>query len=148
MAEYIVDIQNHVSMSEEMAIAIETAVHQTLKYHTYPTTELAVLITDDKGIQQLNLDFRQIDAPTDVLSFPSGEEAGYLGDIAIALPYTTRQAEKTGNPLLAELQLLAVHGTLHLLGYDHLEPEEKEEMWQVQTAVLQQLGLHQVMITE
>ena len=72
----------------------------------------------------------------------------YLGDIIIALPYAARQAAAAGHAAEAELQLLAVHGTLHLLGYDHASPEEKAAMWSAQTAVLTQLGLSHIIPTE
>jgi probable rRNA maturation factor len=105
------------------------------------------LLTDDEQMRQLNRDFAGLDEPTDVLSFPAGEpEAllpdelmGYLGDIAISMMKAERQAEKGGHTLTAELQLLTVHGVLHLLGYDHYDPEEKDEMWAVQKAILEAL---------
>jgi probable rRNA maturation factor len=65
----------------------------------------------------------------------------YLGDIAISLPRATAQAEAAGHPVAAELQLLTVHGVLHLLGHDHAEPEEKAAMWAAQAAVLATLGV-------
>jgi probable rRNA maturation factor len=64
----------------------------------------------------------------------------HLGDVVIAYPYAERQAQQFGNSAAAELRLLAVHGTLHLLGYDHASPEEEEEMWAVQEAILAPLG--------
>jgi probable rRNA maturation factor len=116
---------------------------------------LTLLLTDDAQIQQLNRDFRGEDKPTDVLSFPAGatlpgmgEAVAYLGDIAISAPYAQRQAQAAGHPLTAELQLLAIHGVLHLLGYDHGEPEEKADMWAAQTAVLAALGLQAIQPTE
>jgi probable rRNA maturation factor len=72
----------------------------------------------------------------------------YLGDIIIAVPYSARQAAASGHDLDAELQLLAVHGTLHLLGHDHADLEEKAKMWQAQTAVLTKLGLAHIKPTE
>ena len=62
--------------------------------------------------------------------------AAYLGDIVIALPFTRRQAAALNRPLIDELRLLAVHGVLHLLGYDHAEPEEEAVMWAKQDAIL------------
>jgi probable rRNA maturation factor len=64
----------------------------------------------------------------------------YLGDIIIALPYTQRQAERIGKPLRDELRLLAIHGTLHLLGYDHAAPDEEAAMWAKQDAILASLS--------
>lgn len=118
-----------------------------------PPASLTVLLADDAHIQQLNRDYRQQDKPTDVLSFPAGKPAPgetepYLGDIAIAIPTARRQAAASGHALSEELQLLVVHGVLHLLGHDHATPEEKAEMWAAQTAVLQALGLSHVSPTE
>ncbi|MFQ5398660.1 MAG: rRNA maturation RNase YbeY [Anaerolineae bacterium] len=114
---------------------------------------LTVFLTDDDYVRQLNQQFRQLDEPTDVLSFPSGEplpgmpeEVRYLGDIAMSLPYARRQAGHMGNPLASELQLLAVHGTLHLLGFDHTDSEEKRAMWAAQAAVLSRLGVTDIRI--
>ncbi len=111
--------------------------------------EVTVVITTDEAVAELNLQYRETDGPTDVLSFPAQdptpgfvsapEMASYLGDIIIALPFTERQAASLNRPLQAELRLLAVHGTLHLLGYDHAEPVEEADMWARQDAVLARL---------
>lgn len=136
--EYPVPDEMETMVHETVAAAL---VHQKI---TVPAA-LTILLTDDNTLQQLNQDFRQIDAPTDVLSFPSGDVhpgSGliYLGDIAISVPYATRHARTEGHALGAELQLLTVHGVLHLLGYDHMEPGEKAEMWMAQAEILQNLG--------
>ena len=97
-------------------------------------TSLAVLITDDDEVRQMNRQFLGIDEPTDVLSFPdeAGDfvqgvsEAPLLGDIAIALPTAERQARDFGHSLDAELAHLLVHGILHLCQYDHVESAEDE----------------------
>lgn len=108
--------------------------------------EVTLLLTDDRALHLLNLDYLNQDYPTDVLAFPSGEldpETGrrYLGDIAISFPQARVQAEKGSHPVMAELQLLVVHGLLHLLGHDHAQPEEKKRMWAVQAEILKQLGI-------
>lgn len=107
--------------------------------------DLSIILCDDDQIRELNRSYRTIDAVTDVLSFPSGEldpETGrlYLGDILISLPRAESQAAAGGHPIEAELQLLAVHGVLHLCGRDHASPEEKDLMWAEQAQVLEQLG--------
>lgn len=129
---------------------IETMVHETVAaalvhQEIADPAALTILLTDDKTLQQLNRDFRQIDASTDVLSFSGGDVhpgSGllYLGDMAISVPYATRQASTEGHSLAAELQLLTVHGVLHLLGYDHMSPDKKAVMWAVQAEILQNLG--------
>ncbi len=110
------------------------------------TTELSVVIDSDEKLRQLNRDFLGIDAPTDVLSFPSDEfdpdeQAQYIGDIIISYPRALSQAQAAGHPVFNEIQLLVVHGVLHLLGHDHAEPEEKSRMWQAQAEVLSSLGV-------
>jgi probable rRNA maturation factor len=116
--------------------------------------DLAIVLTDDEQMQELNLDFRGMDSPTDVLSFPASDEVDpetgvpYLGDILISVERARDQAEAGGHPLEAELQLLVVHGILHLLGHDHGEPAEKERMWAAQAEILARLGLSGIKISE
>lgn len=108
--------------------------------------EVTLVITDDETVAALNQQYRGVAGPTDVLSFPAQEPTlgfvsapeadAYLGDIIIALPFTRRQAAELGRPLAAELRLLAAHGVLHLLGYDHAEPAEEAAMWAKQDAIL------------
>jgi probable rRNA maturation factor len=83
---------------------------------------LAVAIVPDARIRALNRQYRRTDAPTDVLSFPS-DERGYLGDVVIAAGVARRQARAAGHSLQTELRVLALHGLLHLLGYDHEHDE-------------------------
>ncbi len=110
-----------------------------------PESELTIVISDDAQLHALNQQYLGIDAPTDVLSFPANEtdpESGevYLGDIIISYPRAQQQAAAGGHPLQDELQLLVVHGVLHLLGYDHADDAEKAEMWEIQAEVLRRLG--------
>ena len=108
--------------------------------------DVTLLVTDDDAIVDLNQRFLGKSGPTDVLSFPAQSDANafvpapgaepYLGDIAIAYPYAASQAARYGREVSDELILLVVHGTLHLLGYDHAEPEEKATMWARQDAIL------------
>lgn len=141
--------------SPDALTLMETAVTTTLKQQKIEAADLTIFLTDDQHSQQLNREYLGKDKPTDVLSFPAGEPMPgmqefnhYLGDIIIAIPYSTRQAATSGHDLEAELQLLAVHGALHLLGYDHADSAEKAKMWQAQTAVLTKLGLAQIKPTE
>jgi len=115
--------------------------------------DVTVMITADETVADLNQQFLDKEGPTDVLSFPAMDEESdfvlppeeaetpYLGDIIIALPFTQRQAQRLGRPLRHELALLVIHGTLHLLGYDHATPEEKAEMWDRQNAILHGLDI-------
>lgn len=115
--------------------------------------DLTILLTDDRQLQQLNQQFMSVDAPTDVLSFPEDyidpdTKTRYLGDVLISYPRSLEQAQAGGHPVEAEIQLLVVHGVLHLLGYDHAEPEEKDEMWAIQEKILTQLGIDHLGNTE
>jgi len=104
--------------------------------------EVAVLLTDDARMQALNRDFRGFDKPTNVLSFPGADEAqGHLGDIAIALETTAREAGEESKPFADHLTHLTVHGFLHLLGHDHEDDAEAEEMEGLETAILGRLGI-------
>lgn len=124
-----------------------------------PAAELTVVVTGDRRIRDLNRQYLGEDRPTDVLAFPSAdlqaplhaaqgklfvaapEAATYLGDIILSYPRACEQAEAAGHPVEAELQLLVVHGVLHLLGYDHAGAEEKAHMWVLQGQALRTLGL-------
>ena len=125
---------------------LETAAQAVLSQAAAPeASELSIVIGDDEQLRALNLQYRAIDSPTDVLSFPAEEqdpESGnfYLGDIILSYPRAAEQAESGGHPVKAELQLLVVHGVLHLLGYDHGDQEEKGRMWSIQASILQALG--------
>lgn len=106
---------------------------------------LSLVIADDAHLHELNRQFLGIDAPTDVLAFPVDEadpETGerYLGDVVISYPRAEAQARAGGHSLQAEMQLLAVHGVLHLLGYDHGDEAEKTSMWRMQASILQAIG--------
>jgi probable rRNA maturation factor len=107
---------------------------------------LSIKITGDQVMQDLNASYRGIDKTTDVLSFQADyfdPDLGsrYLGDVVISYPQAAEQAEKRAHPVSSELQLLVIHGVLHLLGYDHGTAQEKESMWKVQKQALDALGL-------
>jgi probable rRNA maturation factor len=111
---------------------------------------LSVVITDDGAVRELNREFRDVDAPTDVLAFGTGEESdfvtapgepAYLGDVIISYPRAVIQAEEYGHSINRELALLTVHGVLHLLGYDHVDEVERTEMWARQNEILESLVL-------
>ena len=131
---------------------IERAAQAALM-HESAEGDLTVVLDDDARLQRLNRDYLGIDAPTDVLSFPASEtdpETGsrYLGDILISIPRAETQAQAAAHALQAEVQLLVVHGVLHLLGHDHAQTEEKARMWAAQAEVLKRLGLASIEIRE
>jgi probable rRNA maturation factor len=112
--------------------------------------ELAVMLTDDSGIRTLNANWRGIDKPTNVLSFPALQPAGghepddaprMLGDIAIAYETTRREAYEEQKPFSHHLSHLAVHGFLHLVGYDHEKDDEAEVMESLERDILAGLGI-------
>lgn len=115
--------------------------------------DITIVLTDDAQLQQLNRDFLGSDAPTDVLSFPALEtdpETGrrYLGDILISVPRADDQAGAAGHALEEEVRLLIVHGTLHLLGHDHADADDKTKMWAAQAEVLARIGLSHIHVRE
>lgn len=124
------------------AAALATLAHQGIS----TTSELSIIVTDDAQLHELNQQFRDVDAPTDVLSFPadfSDPESGavYLGDVLISYPRVVAQAQSGGHSPEAELRLLIVHGILHLLGHDHADEAEKALMWAAQSEILTTLGV-------
>ena len=105
------------------------AVVTALNLHGRSGEAVTLLLTGDAEIRDLNRRFRRIDEPTDVLTFPSGDVAGApLGDIAISVDYAIRQAEARRVSLGQELGYLAIHGTLHLLGFDDESDADREVM--------------------
>ena len=112
--------------------------------------ELAVMLTDDAGIRTLNANWRSIDKPTNVLSFPALQPEGaggeddaprMLGDIAIAYETTRREADEEQKPFDHHLSHLAVHGFLHLIGYDHENDDDAEDMEALEREILSSLGI-------
>lgn len=154
--EIVIEVDDALTDAIDVA-AIRAAIVATLAAHAIVDAAVTVVLTTDEEVRALNAQYRGVDAPTDVLSFPAREtQPGaptlvlpvemaaelerYLGDLVIAYPYSARQAAHFGNSITAELQLLAVHGTLHLLGYDHQEADAEAVMWAQQERVLAQFG--------
>jgi probable rRNA maturation factor len=104
--------------------------------------EIHVLVTGDDRIRELNRSYRQVDAPTDVLSFPGGDDlpsgGRWLGEIVMSLDTARRQAAELGHGDVEELEELMLHGTLHLLGYDH--EQDGGEMNELELALRGELG--------
>ena len=139
---------------------IQRAISAALREEKVPDDcEVSVLLTDNEGIHELNRDYRGVDRPTDVLSFPANElspgefdadlcerdpETGrvFLGDMAISLEKCEAQAEEFGHSFERELMYMTVHSTLHLLGYDHVdEAEMKRQMRGREDAIMSRLGI-------
>lgn len=147
---------SELSLYTERVTAIDSATDATL--HNWITTtlnhtgylkpaEINIRFTDNEEIQQLNRDFRQKDRPTNVLSFPFEvpdfleAEIFILGDIIIAMPVIVTEAEEQQKAINDHLAHMVVHGTLHLLGFDHIDEEEAEEMEALEIAILAKLGI-------
>lgn len=116
--------------------------------HIGRTGSVGVLLASEREIRRLNREFRGIDRVTDVLSFPAWEGEriaappdGYLGDLAICTARAAEQAETYGHSLERELAFLAVHGALHLMGYDHMTGPEELEMRARQSEIMEKMGL-------
>ncbi len=143
-----IDVQNQGNYAVDES-RLQTASKTVLSQHdVHPDTALTIVITDNDYVRNLNRQHRNIDSHTDILSFPADAppveiegEPPYLGDLVIAYPYASAQAERESHDLNDSLALLVVHGTLHLLGYDHDTAENRAEMWAAQDAALQSLGI-------
>ncbi|AST06741.1 rRNA maturation RNase YbeY [Anoxybacillus flavithermus] len=141
-------------MTEEQMNLIEQLLqHAAKEEHVPDEAEVSVTFVDNEKIREINRDYRGKDQPTDVISFAleeMGEEEiaivgadvpPVLGDIIISVPKAREQAEQYGHSFMRELGFLAVHGFLHLLGYDHETEEEEKVMFAKQEQLLQQFGL-------
>ena len=109
--------------------------------------DVTVAIVDDAEIRRMNREYRGIDSPTDVLSFPAhegfmllSEPDAFLGDIAISVDRARLQADEYGHSIERELAFLPIHGMLHLLGFDHILKEDEEEMIALQDQILREMG--------
>lgn len=123
---------------------LKQAAQLTLSHLDKPEMDITLRLTNDSEMRQLNQTFRGIAETTDVLAFNQNEidpetNRLYLGDIIISTECTAKQAMDEGHPLDHEAAILVIHGTLHLLGYDHAEPEQKNEMWKVQKEIFKRL---------
>jgi probable rRNA maturation factor len=148
----MIEVLNEKQFPVDEARLIEAAATVLRQHDEDADTGMTIVIEDNEAITELNRQFRQIDAPTDVLSFPVDEipldedEPPYIGDLVIAHPYATAQAEREGHPLGDSFALLVIHGTLHLLGYDHDTPENRAEMWEAQEKALLALGVSPTLV--
>ncbi|MGC9357987.1 MAG: rRNA maturation RNase YbeY [Anaerolineae bacterium] len=151
--KHSVDIKAEVPMEEVDFRLLRVAALATLRQQGVETPiEMTVVITDDASVHDLNRRFRGVDRTTDVLAFAEEDIRGpfaggapgfprYLGDIVISLERASEQAKEVGCALTEELELLIVHGTLHLLGHDHADPQQKARMWEAQSTLLDLLSI-------
>ncbi|MDE0779787.1 MAG: rRNA maturation RNase YbeY [Alphaproteobacteria bacterium] len=144
----VTDVRWHDADIPQPEVMIDGAVRATLAVRDQDmTVEVGVTLTDDAEIQALNRDWRSLDKPTNVLSFALHEEAipglpvTPLGDVVVAFETCAREAADEGKSIANHLCHLVVHGTLHLLGYDHEEPKEAEGMEAIELSILAGLGI-------
>ena len=143
-----VEVQNEsgVEIDELRTQRLARFVLERMRVH--PLAELCVTAVDEDTIAELNKRWMEKEGPTDVLAFPMDElrpglvneepEEGVLGDLVLCPTVAESQAKTAGHSTATELDLLTVHGILHLLGYDHAEPEEHKEMFDLQATLLAQ----------
>jgi probable rRNA maturation factor len=147
-AEILVDVQITPPLAPKLSAEHLQAVAERTLLREDITGEVTLVITDDQSIQALNRDYLDKDAPTDVLAFSAqeGEPAfvvapeagGYLGDVIISYERAVPQAQEANHSVEQEIDLLVVHGLLHLLGYDHAEEQDEASMWARQEAILRE----------
>jgi probable rRNA maturation factor len=142
-----------VELTNESGVEVVEATLQDVvlfgmaQMRVHPDAELAIVLVDEGAMEQLHLQWMGEPGPTDVLSFPMDElrpgrdgetsAEGILGDIVLCPSVAATQAEAAGHSVMAELSMLTIHGLLHLLGYDHAEPDEEKEMFGLQADILQ-----------
>jgi len=130
---------------------VKEAIVKVGELYGLETAEVSITLTDNVYIHELNMKYRNIDRPTDVLSFAlnEGEEpeivdgpvVNMLGDIIISVERATEQAAEYGHSIEREIAFLTVHGMLHLLGYDHMEEVDRVEMRKEEDYVMEKLGI-------
>ena len=141
-----IEINNETEFEIDHGRVLRLAEYALDQLHIHPAAELAIQFVGEEPMSLLHEQWMDEPGPTDVLSFPMDElrpgtvedqtPAGLLGDIVVCPSYAEAQAEKAGHPLINEILLLITHGILHLLGYDHAEPDEEREMFGLQKEIL------------
>jgi probable rRNA maturation factor len=142
-----IEISNETEHSVDEARVLKLASFALDRMKIHPGAELAIMFVDEQAMEELHIQWMDEPGPTDVLSFPMDElrpgteheptPAGLLGDIVICPAVAIRQAETAGYETIDEVLLLTAHGLLHLLGFDHLEPDEEKEMFGIQKSILE-----------
>ena len=148
-----IEVNNESTIEVDEAQLARIAAFAIASMHVHPDAELAIVLVDEAAMEQLHVQWMDEPGPTDVLSFPMDElrpgtadapsPAGLLGDIVLCPQVAEAQAEKAGHSLADELNLLTTHGVLHLLGFDHAEPEEEKEMFGLQREILLAFALEE-----
>ena len=150
-----IELDLQLAVEDEQGLPTEQDIQQWLD-KTIPqfqeNAELTIRIVDTEESHQLNHEYRGKDKPTNVLSFPfeapPGIELDLLGDLIICRQVVEKEAEEQNKPLLAHWAHMVVHGSLHLLGYDHIEDDEAKEMESLETEIMQAMGFEDPYILE
>jgi probable rRNA maturation factor len=142
---YQIDIENNSQSQQIPALAeLERWISAALQSQTLADAEVSVYIVDEDEGQELNAQYRSKDYPTNVLSFPAdiAEEVGIplLGDLVVCAPIVEREAQEQGKTLQAHWAHMLIHGTLHLVGFDHIDDNEAETMETLETQIVTGLG--------
>lgn len=142
---YQIDIESNSQSQQIPALAeLERWISAALQSEEFEDAEVSVYIVDEDEGQELNAQYRGKDYPTNVLSFPAdiAAEVGVplLGDLVVCAPVVEREAQEQGKSLQAHWAHMLVHGTLHLLGFDHIEDDEAEAMEALETQIVTGLG--------
>ncbi|WP_296630203.1 rRNA maturation RNase YbeY [Rhodoluna sp.] len=142
-----IEINNESEIAVDEARVLRLATHALDKLHIHPNAELAIQFVDEATMEHLHIQWMDEPGPTDVLSFPMDElrpgtdaditPPGLLGDIVVCPAVAIVQAEAAGHEPINEILLLTTHGILHLLGFDHAEPDEEKEMFGLQKGILE-----------
>jgi probable rRNA maturation factor len=141
-----IDINNESNVAVDEAAILRLAAFALDAMHVHADAELAIVLVDEGAMEQLHVQWMDEPGPTDVLSFPMDElrpgtedaetPPGLLGDVVLCPQVAEEQAKTAGHSTLEELLLLTTHGILHLLGFDHAEPDEEKEMFGIQRDIL------------
>lgn len=141
-----VDVNNESIIEADLEALSALGKHVMERLHVHPEADVSIILLDEDAMERLHLEWMDLPGPTDVMSFPMDEltpgrpgaltPAGTLGDIVICPQVAAEQAKRGGHSTADEMLLLATHGMLHLLGFDHAEPTEREEMFGLQRELL------------
>ena len=153
MGKMIIDLQ--IACEQESGLPTAEQIEQWATAAVEPKSdevEMTVRIVDEAESHELNLNYRGKDRPTNVLSFPfecpDEVELPLLGDLVICRQVVEREAQEQDKPLMAHWAHMVVHGSLHLLGYDHIEDDEAEEMESLETQIMTELGFADPYLSE
>jgi len=145
-ADVSIEINNESGVEADEGALQRLATFALDHLYVHPDAELAILLVDEAAMEQLHVQWMDEPGPTDVLSFPMDElrpgsedevtPAGLLGDIVLCPQVAIAQAETAGHSSMDEMLLLTAHGILHLLGFDHTEPDDEKEMFGIQRDIL------------